>query len=92
MCRSTIRPSVPRRGAATRDEDLVRDVSLVEAVEPGALFVDQRLGRGSRRSNPAAYSGVLDAIVGGRQRSSVPRSLVTSLKSRQLATRQGTRA
>ena len=34
---------------------------LVDA-EPGAVVIDQRLGRGSRRSNPATYSGMLDPI------------------------------
>ena len=34
----------------------------LQAVEPDALLVDQRLGRGSRRSNPATYTGALDPI------------------------------
>jgi len=34
----------------------------LQAVEPAAVLVDQRLGRGSRRSNPATYTGMLDAI------------------------------
>ena len=34
----------------------------LEAVEPAAVLVDQRLGRGSRRSNPATYTGMLDPI------------------------------
>jgi excinuclease UvrABC ATPase subunit len=31
-------------------------------VEPGAIMIDQNLPRGSRRSNPATYTGMLDPI------------------------------
>ena len=34
----------------------------LRAVEPDAVLIDQRLGRGSRRSNPATYTGMLDPI------------------------------
>ena len=34
----------------------------LQAVEPSTVIVDQRLGRGSRRSNPATYTGMLDPI------------------------------
>ncbi len=34
----------------------------LQAVEPAAVVVDQGLNRGSRRSNPATYTGMLDPI------------------------------
>ena len=34
----------------------------LRAVEPAAVIVDQGLNRGSRRSNPATYTGMLDPI------------------------------
>jgi len=34
----------------------------LQAAEPAAVIVDQRLGRGSRRPNPATYTGMLDPI------------------------------
>ncbi|MDA0171613.1 excinuclease ABC subunit UvrA [Solirubrobacter taibaiensis] len=34
----------------------------VRKVEPDAVLIDQRLGSGSRRSNPATYTSILDPI------------------------------
>ncbi|MDA0184744.1 excinuclease ABC subunit UvrA [Solirubrobacter phytolaccae] len=34
----------------------------VKRVEPDAVLIDQRLGSGSRRSNPATYTSILDPI------------------------------